>query len=398
VLGRSGFDSERLFRESGFARFSEAAVAALSAGSVEPLREAMGAAPGAAILERVAFAASVQGVAPLLSTVADVALLPPELGEFLAFERDSSAAREEKLLERLEETYRAFNAEGIEAVALKGALLLIRGETEPGLRPMGDLDLLLVTPERMEKATRTLLSLGWRVRFDTQRHRVFVRPDERVARPTCEDPENPIRIELHRHFRLPVLGRTYDATPSLVAAAETVARGGTCFLLASGAALGRHFLYHAAEDFAAAGLRGVQAYDFRLLSRRGAPFKMVLSESDRRAGLAPLAYAADAIEQLFPGSFNTAFLDLLRREAPDALLSRARALPSLRHTRPPHGWTRRALALAESPGRKARLLLRTAFPPLEEVKINAAPEASGPALGAAWVRLFVRRAGRLFTR
>jgi hypothetical protein len=71
------------------------------------------------------------------------------------------------------------------------------------------------------------------------------------------------------------------------------------------------------------------------------------------------------------------------------------ALPPLRHTRPPLGTTRTALTLIESPGAKARFFLRSLFPPLEEVKVNVVPDASGLALTAAWARLFFRRARRL---
>jgi hypothetical protein len=394
-LGAKGFDHARLLLHPELRRFSEIAVAAVARGSAALLQEALGPAPGAEALELTAFAASIQGVAPLLSMVEGVTLLPPELLGFLASERASSSARGMKLLTTLEETARALAADGVETIALKGAALLIRGDAEQGLRPMGDLDLLLVETGRMEAATRAFRALGWRIRFDTERHRVFARPEERVARPACEDPGNPIRIELHRHFRLPVLGRTYDATPALIAEAETSARAGKRTLVASGDGLHKHLLFHAAENFAAEGLRGVQVYDFRLLSQRYGPLRMTFSETDRRKGLAPLAYAAGAIERLFPGCFAPAFLDELRAEVPELLLSRAATLPSLRHTRPPLGTTRTALSLIESPGARARFFLRSLFPPLEEVKVNVVPDASGLALIAAWARLFFRRARRL---
>ncbi|MGE5345726.1 MAG: nucleotidyltransferase family protein, partial [Acidithiobacillales bacterium] len=390
-LGARGFDHERLFSSPDLRRYSEVAVSAVSTGSASPLLGALGTAPKAAALELAAFAASVQGMAPLLATLGDVGLLPAPLVEFFLFERSASAVRGKKLLRTLEETHRALAGSGIETVALKGAALLLRGDAEPELRPMGDLDLLLVAPERIDAATRALERRGWKPRFDTPRHRVFVRPDERVARPACEDPENPIRIELHTNFRIPVLGRTFDATSSLVSEAATVEREGVRFLVASGGAFLRHFLFHAAGDFAASGLRGVQAHDFRLLSRRGGPLRVPLTSTDRRVGLAPLAYAAEAIEGLFPGSFEKGFLGELSREVPARLLARASALPSLRHTRPARSWTKVSLSIAESPWRKARFFLQAAFPPLGEVRVNVAPDASGAALVGAWLAVFGRR-------
>jgi hypothetical protein len=397
-LGARGFDHARLFSSPELRRFSELSVSAVSTGSVSPILGALGPAPSSAALELAAFAASIQGVAPLLATLEDVSLLPSPLLEFFLFERSASAARGKKLLETLAETHRALAGSGIEAVALKGAALLLRGDGEPDLRPMGDLDLLLVTPERIDAATSALETNGWKPLFETPRHRVFVRPEERVARPACEDPENPIRIELHTSFRIPVLGRTYDPTSSLASEAAPVDREGIRFRVASGSAFLRHFLFHAAGDFAASGLRGIQAHDFRLLSRRYGPLQVALTGSDRRVGLAPLAYVAEAIETLFPGSFERGFLGELSREVPAPLLARARSLPSLRHTRPVRGWTEVTLSIAESPWRKARHLLRAAFPPLGEVRANAAPDGTGLALLVVWVRLFLRRAARLISR
>jgi hypothetical protein len=69
------------------------------------------------------------------------------------------------------------------------------------------------------------------------------------------------------------------------------------------------------------------------------------------------------------------------------------ALPALRYTRPARGWTRTLLTLVEGPLPKARFLLRTLFPTLGEVKANAAPDATGLGLAAAWTRVLLGRAG-----
>ena len=398
MLGVNGFDYDRLFGERGFARFSEAAVAAASRGSMEPLHHAFGPSPGASEIELAAFAASIQGVAPRLGTLADVGTLPAEMAGFLRDEEQRSAARSRKLLEVCVQVASALAAGGCDVVVLKGAALLLSGLAAEGLRPMGDIDLLLVEPERMERASVVLQGLGWRTLFDTRRHRVFAREGERVVRAGCEDPENPIRLELHYAVRIPVLGRRYDVTQALLAAAEPVERGGSRCRIAAGNALRRHLLVHAAEDFAATGIRGVQAADFRLLSGGKGPLSIAFSEADRKAGLAPLAYAVDAVERLFPGSFSQPFLTSLWGSVPAELLERARRLPALRRTRPPRGWTRTGLSLIEAPAPKARFFLRTAFPPFEEVKVNVAPEASGPRLVAEWLRLFGRRMEQIFGR
>lgn len=398
MLGADGFDCDRLFGEARFALFSDAAVGAASKGSAEPLRDALGPSPSAEETELAAFAASVQGLAPFLGTLGDVETLPAELALFLRTEERRSAARSEKLHMTCLEVTSSLAAGGCDVVVLKGAALLLSALATEGLRPMGDIDLLLAEAERMDRASLLLEKLGWRALFDTRRHRVFGRHDERVARPGCEDPENPIRLELHYAVRTPVLGRHYDVTQALLAAAEPIESAGSRCLVAAGNALRRHLLVHAAEDFAAAGLRGVQAADFRLLAREGGPISIALAEADTRAGLAPLAYAADAVERLFPGSFAPPFLASLRGGVPKELLERAGRLPPLRHTRSPRGWSRTGLSLIEAPAPKARFFLRTAFPPLEEVKVNVAPEASGLKLAAEWLRLLLRRTGRIFGR
>jgi len=157
-----------------------------------------------------------------------------------------------------------------------------------------------------------------------------------------------------------------------------------------------HLLIHAAEDFAGNGIRGVQAHDFRLLARARGALAPELSEipsSETKRGAAPLLFAVDAIERLFPGTFEEAFRESLARRTGTSIRARAAALPSLRYTRPSRGWTRTLLSLVEGTVPRARFLLRTLFPTPGEVKANAAPDASGLGLAAAWTRVLLGRAG-----
>ena len=263
---------------------------------------------------------------------------------------------------------------------------------------MGDLDLLLKDPRDLARATETLAGAGWRALLDTPRHRVFARPDERVVRPAAEDPDNPIRVEIHTSFRLPVLGRVYDASEELRARSEERDLGGTRVNVAAGSALLTHLLFHAAEDFAGNGIRGIQAHDFRLLARaregdrKTGALAPEISSSVRGGGTAPLYFAASAIERLFPLTFQEIFLSSLSSRVNPELRARAAALPALRYTRPARGWTRTLLWLIDAPAPRARFLLRILFPTLGEVKANAAPNSSGFALARAWLRVFARRA------
>ena len=359
--------------------------------------------------EIAAFAISTQGLSALVARGRGVSVLSSALSDFLLEEDLQSGARARRLQRTLLSVVLALRAAGVEVVALKGAVLAFFHYPDAALRPMGDLDLLLRDPANLARATSALVGVGWRALFDTPRHRVFAREDEHVVRPAAEDPENPIRVEVHTSFRLPVLGRVYDASEALRAGAVARDLGGTRVNVAAGPALLTHLLYHAAEDFAGNGIRGIQAYDFRLLAKAqgalapeipeisgnpGNSEEISSSERERGAGgaAAPLLYAADAIECLFPLTFEEVFLSSLSSSVPPALRARAAALPALRYTRPARGWTRTALSLVDGTVPRARFLLRTLFPGLGEVRANVAPDAAGLALAAAWVRVLLRRA------
>jgi Uncharacterised nucleotidyltransferase len=392
------FDPEHLFTDPRYPRFAAAAVAAVERGSAEPIEEALQGESSSGREEIAAFAVSTQGLSALTSRCRDVRTLPAAVSDFLFAENLYSEARARRLLETLSGTVRALRAADVEVVALKGAALAFFHYEEPSLRPMGDLDLLLREPGDLERATAALACAGWIALFDTPRHRVFARPDERVARPAAEDPDNPIRVEIHTTFRLPVLGRVYDASPELRAQAETRDLGGVRVAIAAGPAFLRHLLFHATGDFAGMGLRGIQAHDFRLLARARGALAPEIPSKERGRNAAPLLFAADAIERLFPNTFEEGFVESLASRTGVAIRARAAALPSLRYTHPTRGWSRALLPLIDGPVLKARFLARTAFPKLGEVRANAAPGASGVGLVAAWIRVLVRRVGAALGR
>jgi hypothetical protein len=292
-------------------------------------------------------------------------------------------------VERLREVLSLLASAGVEAIPLKGAALLLRGEAVAGLRPMGDLDLLLVDPARVREAA-SILTRGtpYRPLLDTPRHLVLAEESEAVPSPAGEHPDNPLRIELHRSFRLPVLGVVLDATKDLVKSAVSTSDG---FRVPSDAAMLRHLWHHAAEDFAAKGLRGIQAVDFLDRAGRLGALSAALHADDAHAA-APLLYAADGLGRLLPGTFDAVSLERLAASVPLALRQRASELFVLRHTRPSRGFTRTGLSLAPGRNAKVRFLFRNAFPTLGEVKANVAPGAEGLALRLAWLRVLARRA------
>lgn len=368
--------------EETMRRLGEPAVAAAGLAALAALRDGTAAPLGAfaedeARARAAAFAASLQGLGPRLARLPDVAILPPALGEHLAGEGERCEARGERILGLLATLEGLFAASGLRAVPLKGAALVLGKEVPPGLRPMADLDLLFDSEADLREAARIGGALGYAPLWNTGRHLVLAEREERVPFPACEHPGNPLRIELHRSFRLEVLGSVLDATEAL--RREAVPAGG--WALPSREALLLHLLFHAAEDFAAKGLRGVQAFDFVVLARKNGPLPLPdLARGER----GPVALAALAVERLFPGTFDAASLGRLALGVAPGALRRASALPVLRHARPGRGWTATALGLVDGPGPAARFLLGTLLPSLDEVKANVAPDATGAKLVAAW--------------
>lgn len=386
---------EALLGDPEVALLSDTCVRSIGDGGLSPLVEALragGGPPTDAFVRKAGFAAAIQGLSPRLAGLPGAADLPGALAERLALEAARCSERGYRIVERLGEVLALLAAEGIEAIPLKGAALLLRGEAAAGLRPMGDLDLLLVDPSLVRAAAAALAQkTRYRPLLDTPRHLVLAEEDEQVTSQAGEHPGNPLRIELHRSFRLPVLGVVLDATAELVAGSARVPVG---FRLPSEAAMLRHLWHHAAEDYAAKGLRGIQAVDFLDRARKKGPLEADVVGEDAHAA-APLLYAADGLERLFPGTFEAGSLDRLAARVPSHLRAQAARLPVLRHSRPARGFTRTALGLAAGPAVKARLFLRSVFPTLGEVKANVAPEADGLALKIAWLRVLTRRAAGL---
>ncbi|HYN43755.1 MAG TPA: nucleotidyltransferase family protein [Thermoanaerobaculia bacterium] len=385
-----------LLGDPDVALLSEACVRSIRDGRLSPLVEALsataGRAPSESLLRKAAFAAAIQGLSPRLARLPGLDALPGALAERFALEAERCAGRGRRIVERLREVLSLLASAGLEAIPLKGAALLLRGEAAAGLRPMGDLDLLLVDPARVSEAAAVLTrATSYRPLLDTPRHLVLAEESEAVPSPAGEHPDNPLRIELHRSFRLPVLGVVLDATKDLVKNAGTTSDG---FRVPSDAAMLRHLWHHAAEDYASKGLRGIQALDFLDRAGRLGPLSAMLHEDDVPA-VATLLYAADGLERLFPGTFDAASLERLAAGVPTAPRERASVLSVLRHTRPSRGFTRTGLSLSHGRPAQVRFLFRNAFPTLGEVKANVAPGAEGLALRVAWLRVLARRAASL---
>lgn len=387
-------EAARLLSSRAVAEAGLASLRSIREGSLAPLSELL--ATGAET-KAAALAVSVHGLAPRLAALPGDGSLPAALRGHLAAEAGRAATRGEKVLALLETLRGLLDGAGIRAVPLKGAALVLRGDLPAALRPMADLDLLLDSePEVRAAAAAIGDALGYLPIWNTPRHLVLAERGEAVALWACEHPSNPLRIELHRSFRVEVLGRVLDASDEL--RKETI--GALGWEVPGPDALVRHLLFHAAEDFAARGLRGVQVVDFRVLAARRGP--LALPDGVAGARFTPVVLAARAVETLFPGTFEAEALRAAGARVRRRVLRRAAEVPALRHSRPEKGWTLTALSLADGPLPALRFLRKTLFPSLDEVKANVAPEAKGLRLAAAWGRVLIGRgrtaAGRLLPK
>ncbi|MCI0521482.1 MAG: nucleotidyltransferase family protein [Chloroflexi bacterium] len=118
----------------------------------------------AADWERLAACAETQGVAPLLYQAlrhqAALANAPREAQQSLSRSYYQTTASNQLALAELERGLSALEAEGILALAIKGAALAHTLYAEPGLRPMSDLDLLLAE-DQLERAAQVIEGLGY---------------------------------------------------------------------------------------------------------------------------------------------------------------------------------------------------------------------------------------------
>ena len=162
---------EALLGDPEVALLSEACVRSIRDGRLSPLGEALAGSAGGAtpapLLRKAAFAASIQGLSPRLARLPASTDLPVPLAERFALEAERCGERGRRIATRLQEVLSLLVSAGVEVIPLKGAALLLRREAIAGLRPMGDLDLLLVDPSRMGTAAAALTrATGYRPLLD----------------------------------------------------------------------------------------------------------------------------------------------------------------------------------------------------------------------------------------
>lgn len=191
---------------------------------------------------------------------------PPSWAVFLRDQQSQGLAHFQRAGRVLVALDAAMREAGIPCVALKGSALRAMNVHAPGVRPMGDID-LLVAQHHVGGCAAALSSIGYEAAYSMRRHDVFIPVDRAQAHAFAEHVENPLRIEVHTRIAEPLPRSEVSITAQLWPAD---ARPGIN-PYASRVALMRHLLLHTAGNMRAHCMRFIQAYDIAQVARRLEP-------------------------------------------------------------------------------------------------------------------------------
>jgi len=276
--------------------------------------------------EAARWAVQVHGIGPLLDRAAgrwpDAAALHPTLRSYLADQRRLSGERVALLLHDLAEILRACEQEQIAAIPLKGSLLATLYYTEPGLRPMNDLD-LLVRPADEQRMLRLLARLRYQPLARSQKHVLLARPESHgpVVSFTGEHPDNPRSLDLHTRLAEYFWGIKYDLTEEAWADSVSGRLQGAEARVLGPAALMHHLAIHASSDALARRLRLLHLADIALVADKidQADWDRIVAGAQRR-GEQRLVYPVLMLTSRYYPAVPAAVLRALRSGVPQALL------------------------------------------------------------------------------
>jgi len=214
----------------------------------------------------------------------------------------------------------ALNREGIEAIPMKGAALMLGGYyPQAGLRAATDID-LLIDPARVEQADRIVESGGY-VHLPGKR---AARPRQRLANDVNHlwprrGPSGIILELHHRAFQYARRERDFSFAEMRARATLQTSAAGTPLLLPSPADLAFHLVHHTLVDLQTtkAILRTIA--DLHFIFAREPRAREAMLRQANEFGFAGAALLANKIEQLFADS-TLAELDTAMKDEGIALL------------------------------------------------------------------------------
>jgi hypothetical protein len=302
--------------------------------------------------------AAMHGVSPLLATTLRWQG-PEDWQSFLVEQRAHTHKRHGRIEELLHLFDTRTRAEGIPAVALKGAALHSLGLYSAGERPMADLD-VLVRKADMERTAGLLQALGFRESLNNWRHRSFSAADDRTGAKLGEHADNYLKIELHEQICEALPLRKAEVSSFVFPADPHPGLNP----YPSTAALMAHLLLHAAGSIVSRALRLLHLQDIALLATRmtEADWSEILRLGENGGGpwwaLPPLlltsryyieAIPRSVLDALRPGCPRPLRWSIQRRRLSDVSLSYLwiEAFPGI-------GWSRSAREMAEYIGKRIR--------------------------------------------
>lgn len=244
---------------------------------------------------------------------------PARFHEFLEAQHAELLGRDAQVAELLALIDKSFSEAGIACIPLKGSALRALKLHAPGVRPQGDIDLLL-DPRDLSASGPLLAALGFEPRYSTRRHDVYARPRQVEAEYFSRHADNPLKIELHTQVAETLPIEQVDITASIRPAHTSP--GANPY--ASPAALLRHLSLHMAGSMRANAMRFIQVYDVAQLARRmtATCWRELLDEGAGRRRcwwlFPPLSMAARYV----PGSVPAHVLADLRSVCPRRLRNR----------------------------------------------------------------------------
>lgn len=272
---------------------------------------------------------TIHGLAPYLASHLAPADLEPAVPattvEWLLDQRRLNAERIERMHIELAAILAACAAAGIAVMPLKGALLTTMPGSDPPLRPMGDLD-LLVRPADKAQVGRLLIGLGYRREHENNprpTHDVYVDPGGGRVVSVDEHPDNPRRVEVHVELVRHLWGWNDD--DRLTGAMWSDATEGTALgqpaLISTPAHVLSHVAIHASADLLAGEGRLVQWLDLA---------SMVAAAGDFDGGPQPrLAYPALALaRRTLPCSLESLDVSAIAAGLPARLVRWASRVPA----------------------------------------------------------------------
>ncbi len=158
-------------------------------------------------------ASVIHGIAPLLYTkIGQLPWIPDQVREWLERQYTLNVRRIAKMQEELHAILASFSHHQVPIMPLKGSILGPFFYSDPGLRPMADLDFLL-RPADFEAGEALFHRLGYEESFRDARHLRLIKPDNReVVETGCEHPDNPRLLEVHPWCGEDIEGAHIDLT------------------------------------------------------------------------------------------------------------------------------------------------------------------------------------------